>query len=445
MGVSKYTDYSRESLIQRINELESQVQSPSKSQPPRSVSPKQKIRKPFNRAKYNTRHIALKFAYLGQNYCGLEHHANNPTPLPTIEEVLWKALIKTRLIFPEGDDSKVNWEGTEYTKCGRTDRGVSAFGQVIGLRVRSNRPKDHTDSGTDWREIDYIHTINRVLPSDIRALAWCPNPPTNGDEPFSARFACRERQYRYFFTNPPYAGSEPLDIEAMRLAAEKLVGEHDFRNFCKVDPSKQITNFRRNIFCAEIHTLHSAVGGEQIFYFKVHGSAFLWHQVRHLVAILFLVGQGRESPDVVDSLLDTERCPGKPIYEMADDMPLVLWDCVFRTGSQPNGDTTHADGIEWVTQTGAEPYSTHGVLTELWALWQRRKIDELLAHSLMRLVEGELVASPANDEGSDRVFDGSERPQTVGKYVPIMQRARTEAPETVNARYAQRKGLHHGS
>ena len=57
---------------------------------------------------------------------------------------MWKALMKARLIFPTPVESpapgEVNWEGCEYSKCGRTDKGVSAFGQVIGLRVRSNRP-----------------------------------------------------------------------------------------------------------------------------------------------------------------------------------------------------------------------------------------------------------------------------------------------------------------
>lgn len=45
-------------------------------------------------AKYNFRFIALKFAYLGQRYNGLEHANGNVTPLPTIEEEMWKALRK---------------------------------------------------------------------------------------------------------------------------------------------------------------------------------------------------------------------------------------------------------------------------------------------------------------------------------------------------------------
>ena len=100
----------------------------------------------FDPSKHSTRLIALKLAYLGKRYNGFEYHTNNPTPLPTIEEELWKALNKSRLIIPDDTNplqpGEVNWEGCEYSKCGRTDKGVSAFGQVIGIRVRSNRPQE---------------------------------------------------------------------------------------------------------------------------------------------------------------------------------------------------------------------------------------------------------------------------------------------------------------
>lgn len=39
------------------------------------------------------------------------------------------------------------------------------------------------------------------------------------------------------------------------------------------------------------------------------GSAFLWHQVRCLVAILLLVGQGYEQPEIIPQLLDIEATP----------------------------------------------------------------------------------------------------------------------------------------
>lgn len=165
-----------------------------------------------------------------------------------------------------------------YSRCGRTDKGVSALRQVVGLRVRSNRPlsdKDRQlpdndgqlpisrptpaegdgegeegeeaeaaearlqediwaqdfDTSTEG-EIEYCTILNRVLPKEIRALAWVPVPPG-----FNARFCASSRTYRYFFP------AEGLDVTAMAEAAKRLVGEHDFRNLCKIDVTKT-TNYR---------------------------------------------------------------------------------------------------------------------------------------------------------------------------------------------------------
>ncbi|KAF7188022.1 tRNA pseudouridine(38/39) synthase [Pseudocercospora fuligena] len=521
-----YTSWTNADLIARVTDLEQQLRSQNTSHSlpptPSPAPPKKKPKKPskaFDPSRYNTRLIALKFAYLGGNYNGFEHHNNNTTPLPTIEEELWKALNKTKLIFPEyksgqREGEEVSWEGVEYSKCGRTDRGVSAFGQVVGVKVRSSRPKQkkvkvvEDSAGSDspmpdaaeveekqkeWDhirdELPYIQLLNRVLPPDIRVLAWCPDPP----EDFSARFSCKERRYRYFFTNPafvPLPGSRPksengrpgegwLDVEAMEQAAKKYEGLHDFRNLCKVDPSKQIADFSRRIFHAGIHEVQSQRGiaadtsSPKLYYFEVRGSAFLWHQVRHLVAVLFLVGQGYESPSIVDELLDTQKTPAKPHYEMASDIPLVLWDCIFPSAEEiaradhADGEAdqpSYTDALNWIyvgdgiggrdpakrSTTGIEDgkYGRNGIMDELWALWRQRKMDEVLARSLMDVVasSGHLPdvtkLTPADvAEKSVRLYDGGPVPRAVGPYTPLMQRERMETPEVVNARYAARKGL----
>lgn len=78
-------------------------------------------------------------------------------------------------------------------------------------------------------------------------------------------------------------------------------------------------------------------------------------------------------------------------------------------------------------------------------------MDEVLAGSLLEVVarQGVMHKGPdhepgietGGDEKSARIFDGSEAPRTIGKYVPLMERKRSETPEVVNARYAARKGL----
>lgn len=52
-------------------------------------------------------------------------------------------------------------------------------------------------------------------------------------------------------------------------------------------------------------------------------------QVRCMVAVLFMVGKHLESTDIVSKLLNTTLVPAKPIYEMASEIPLVLYDCGY--------------------------------------------------------------------------------------------------------------------
>ncbi|KAB8078914.1 pseudouridine synthase [Aspergillus leporis] len=499
-------------------------------------------------SKYNTRFIALKFAYLGQRYNGLEHANGNVTPLPTIEEELWKALRKTRLIFPQNPEVDsfedthgpreqkpylIDWEGCQYSKAGRTDRGVSAFGQVIGIRVRSARPKrnnsaqlgpnsdtamqteDDTAASVEnfandnWDdiadELPYVGILNRVLPEDIRVLAWCPHPP----EGFDARFSCRERHYKYFFTQPAFSPTPGplghashasdktgatsskyregwLDINAMREAARYFEGVHDFRNFCKLDTSKQIENFERIIYHSDIELLdprssplgyvgqpgfqalevpavqQSASSSEapstpsQVYVFNLRGSAFLWHQVRHMVGILFLVGQGLELPTIVPELLDITKNPRKPTYEMASDAPLVLWNCVFP--DEESG--SREDALDWVYAgdsrqiksqlgKGGGKFGLGGVVDGLWSVWRQRKIDEILAGTLLDLavsqgdqsiVNGQIFdAKGEQQKRGQKVFYGANEPRTGGQYIPVMQKRKTDAVEVQNARWLAAK------
>lgn len=66
--------------------------------------------------------------------------------------------------------------------------------------------------------------------------------------------------------------------------------------------------------------------GYQIYEFVIKGRGFLWHQIRCIMSILFLVGKCKESPDVIKKLLNIEECPTKPQYSMANFLPLNLYD-----------------------------------------------------------------------------------------------------------------------
>ena len=93
----------------------------AQAQPNRS----HKKEKSFDMSRHRQRHIALRIAYIGANYHGFAMQEG----LPTIEEALFQALEKTCLI--------TNRTEINYSRCGRTDRGVNAFGQVISAYLRS--------------------------------------------------------------------------------------------------------------------------------------------------------------------------------------------------------------------------------------------------------------------------------------------------------------------
>lgn len=167
---------------------------------------------------YDTRFVALQLLYLGHEYDGFARQESSPA---TVEARLFTSLEKARLL-PVG----APWQAIRYSRGGRTDRGVSACGQVVAMELRSAAARDQVlpDAAT---ELDYPALLNRVLPDDIRVTGWC--DPRSPD--FSARFSAAHRDYTYMFVCPP---DQTLDLEAMREAGRHFLGTHDFRNFCKV-------------------------------------------------------------------------------------------------------------------------------------------------------------------------------------------------------------------
>jgi tRNA pseudouridine38/39 synthase len=266
--------------------------------------------KKFDFSKCHTRHVLLKFLYLGWDYQGYAVQEESNT---TIEYHLFKALTKTCLIEKR--------ENSNYHRCGRTDKGVSAFEQTVSIDLRSLFPDEEQLSEENMaKELNYCHMLNRNLPRDIRCVAWMPvKCPT-----YSARFDCKERLYRYFFPRGD------LNIEAMREACRTLIGQHDFRNLCKMDVGNGVVNFIRNIYNAQIRMVEkeegaSAASDYDMFFIEIHGRSFLWHQIRCVMTIMLLIGEEKESPDILKQLFDVDRNPCKPQYHLASEIPLNLY------------------------------------------------------------------------------------------------------------------------
>jgi tRNA pseudouridine38/39 synthase len=297
-----------------------------------------------------TRPVALQFFYDGANFSGLAQNMGREED-NSVERTLFEALLKARLVESREDCG--------YSRCGRTDRGVSAAGQVVALRLKSAFPLDasFTEEGTapvgtddlpknefeslsvwafprskyrtdtneggisrlqrEIREYPYAKILNNLLPPSIRVLGWTPV-----SSEFSARFSASTRTYRYFFCK------RHLDLDAIKEGLNRLVGKHDFRNFCKMDVEK-VYNFERVIHTAELVELSDRSGGDGVCYLQICGQAFLWHQIRCIAEVLFMIGRGLESPSVIAELLDVDRHPRKPSYNLADEKPLVLHDCGY--------------------------------------------------------------------------------------------------------------------
>jgi hypothetical protein len=113
----------------------------------------------------------------------------------------------------------------------------------------------------------------------------------------------------------------------MKQGLQNMIGTHDFRNFCKMDVEK-VYNFVRTIHSADI-VVDSTINNVHICFLHIVGQAFLWHQIRCIVHVLFLIGRGYEDPSVVLDLLNIEQNPGKPSYPLADERPLVLHECRY--------------------------------------------------------------------------------------------------------------------
>lgn len=381
-----------------------------------------KPKRQFNFKQFKQRHIALKILYFGWDYDGLATQVDSKN---TIEYHLFGALTKTCLI-----ESR---ESCCYNRCGRTDKGVSSYGQVVNLNIRSdlideedpdnlglftpqdyNGPTESCDKERSKKELDYVEILNRVLPEHIKCIAWAPV-----EKGFSSRFSCQSRSYSYIFP----VGD--LCVTSMREALNYLVGEHDFRNICSFDLKHGVTNHKRTIVSASIEpvTCNDKTGPYSFYQIIIVGHAFLYHQIRCIMTILFLVGTRKESPDIVRYLLDIERCPSKPHYNKASPLPLCLFDCRYDPKDVPLGWNYNQEAL------------IH-LLTQLKRLWLNYKTKSMMIEHVLFDLETSIESN--SDKGDDtkvnlhrwKDFGLDCDNMSDAKYVPIMKRPQDETLES---------------
>ncbi|KAI8872830.1 tRNA pseudouridine synthase [Ramicandelaber brevisporus] len=337
-----------------------------------------------------------------------------PAHVRTVEDELFLAMLKCRLISSP--------QTCGFSRCGRTDKGVSGTGQVISVDVRSivpprtESPASDTPDTPEWlmnddeiaRELPYVKMLNKALPETIRVIAWAPVAPD-----FDARFDCSARRYKYFFYSHDPAAvashtrSQPhsplLDIEKMKEGARLFLGTHDFRNFCKLDPQKNIMSFERQVLDIDIKPAQAedsgyssaavkyGFSGGRLYCLDMTGSAFLWHQVRCMMSILFQVGRGNEEPSIVSKMLNPAIMPAKPVYEMASDIPLVLYDCIFGPDKIPR----------WVfAQTSEDATSILHTYRTVRSEWEAASIRANIWSEIVRILDRAPVPVSLTDSES---------------------------------------------
>jgi tRNA pseudouridine38/39 synthase len=157
---------------------------PASPEGSRQGPPTKRQKAVFDFSKFQSRPVVLRLLYIGWKYHGFpsQDHDEN-----TVEGHLFRALERTCLLPPNSV-----WSDINYTRCGRTDVGVSALCQVLTINLRSKAPLDAA-LPSHAHEIDYPFILNKTLPDEIRITGWKPAEPN-----FHARFSATYREYKYF-------------------------------------------------------------------------------------------------------------------------------------------------------------------------------------------------------------------------------------------------------
>ncbi|MEE8402888.1 MAG: tRNA pseudouridine(38-40) synthase TruA [Candidatus Hydrothermarchaeaceae archaeon] len=211
---------------------------------------------------------ALKVYYDGGNFFGSQRQPDRRT----VEGELLKALGELKI------------EVKDFKSACRTDRGVSALGNVFALTCDSKLIPG---------------AINSKLPGDIRVLA-----AREVDDKFNPRYGALGKTYKYFLYDEGYS------IGNLKKAARVFKGEHSFHNFAILEGRNPV----RNITDIEVKKAGS------FFIFTISGESFLWQMIRRMASAFKM-----DSGDI-ERLLDPgyqSKIPPSPPEN------LVLWSVEY--------------------------------------------------------------------------------------------------------------------
>jgi tRNA pseudouridine38-40 synthase len=226
-----------------------------------------------------TRRWRLTIAYDGAPFRGFAAQTGATTVAGTLAEALGRL---------------ARSEAPRITCAGRTDAGVHARGQVV--HVDLPRGFD-TDPGALARSLNRQLAPSVVVRDVAVARAG-----------FDARRSATARHYRYLVFEAPapdplfapvsWHVTGPLDLRRMATSADALIGEHDFRAFCRRAPGtgadEPIVRVVTSADWREVLVPAGVVG--RLLRFDISAGSFCHQMVRSLVAALVAAGLGRATP-----------------------------------------------------------------------------------------------------------------------------------------------------
>ena len=261
------------------------------------------------------RNIKLTLAYDGRQLAGFQLQPS----VRTVQGELMAAL------------ATVLGEKPTLRAAGRTDSGVHARGQVVSFKTKSRIPLSKLPAA-----------CNSVLARDISV--W------QAEEVPWDFHACRDADYkiyrylihlnpipspflRYYSWRLPFA----LDLEAMREAAEKLSGRHDYTAFCA--SGSRVKSKVRTVYRLQV------VACGDLVLIEARADGFLYKMLRSIVGTLVEVGRGALTPDQVESIL--ARQDRTQVGPTAPPQGLNLWQVVYNGLEATPGPADIALTLPW--------------------------------------------------------------------------------------------------
>lgn len=259
--------------------------------------------------------IALGISYAGQRYSGWQSQACGQAVQDHLEAAL----------------ARFAGRPVSTVCAGRTDAGVHGLMQVV-----------HFDTPLHRDENSWVRGPNAFLPTDI-AVQWAQQVPDS----FHARACAIARRYVYVLLESPVRPSveahrvgwtyRPLDEQALRDAAQRLIGEHDFTSFrasaCQaLSPVKYLRRIDITRRAAgtdkpgdmtapgngSTDAHRTATAATRYWRFEFEANAFLHHMIRNIMGSLIAVGHGSHGAPWIDAVLAARsRAAAAPTFSAA--------------------------------------------------------------------------------------------------------------------------------